>query len=218
MPDGKLSIGQLSLARGFFRLVGDGSFFLTGGAVLAGWELGHRATDDLDLFTPSSEFMPAGERALRLVALELGGTLEAISTSPDFKRFVVRLPTEQIKVDLVCDHAPQLFEKVERDGIRMDPAREIFVNKLCTLVERSEPRDLVDLMLLERRGLRAEDHLELAQRKDAGVAPATLAWLLSTFPCPASPPGGVTREELIAFARDLERRMLRVAASPSQSR
>jgi hypothetical protein len=30
-------------------------FFLTGGAVLAGWTLRHRTTDDLDLFTTSDD-------------------------------------------------------------------------------------------------------------------------------------------------------------------
>lgn len=45
----------------------------------------------------------------------------------------------------------------------------VFVNKLCTLVERSEVRDLVDVMLLERTGLRVEDALPRAQAKDGGV-------------------------------------------------
>jgi hypothetical protein len=57
---GRLSDRQLELARAFFRHQPTG-YFLTGGAVLAGWELGHRTTDDLDLFTTEAAAMLAGE-------------------------------------------------------------------------------------------------------------------------------------------------------------
>ena len=124
-------------------------------------------TDDLDLFTANPADMALGEQALRRAASELGASLEAISTSPDFRRFVARFPGERVKIDLVRDHAPQLFPKVERDGVRMDSAEEIFVNKICTLVERSEVRDLVDLMLLE---LRVETSLARAQERMQGSA------------------------------------------------
>jgi len=147
---GRLSERQVALVQAFFRNQPEG-FFLTGGAVLAGWELAHRATDDLDLFTVNAIDMGLGEQALRRAADQLGASLEAISTSPDFRRFVARFSGESVKVDLVRDHAPQLFPKVERDGVRTDSAEEIFVNKICTLVERSEPRDLVDLMRLDRQ-------------------------------------------------------------------
>lgn len=50
----------------------------------------------------------------------------------------------------------QHFPKLERDGVITDSAAEIFVNKLCTLVERSEVRDLVDVMLLEKQGHQLE--------------------------------------------------------------
>lgn len=55
---GLLSERQLDLARAFFRQQPTG-YFLTGGAVLAGWELGHRSTEDLDLFTMMPDAMLA---------------------------------------------------------------------------------------------------------------------------------------------------------------
>ncbi|MDP3237121.1 MAG: hypothetical protein Q8N26_30315 [Myxococcales bacterium] len=64
----------MALAQAFFRNQPEG-FFLTGGAVLAGWELEHRATDDLDLFTVNASDMGLGEQALRRVADELGASL-----------------------------------------------------------------------------------------------------------------------------------------------
>ncbi len=206
---GRLTETQLALARAFFRQTK--GFFLTGGAVLAGWELKHRTTEDLDLFTDSDDMMYTGEAALAAAARELGGTVEIITTTPDFRRSITHLGAEHIKVDLVRDRSPQLFEKVDRDGIRSDQAREIFVNKICTLVERSEVRDVVDLMFLERSGLKVEEYLEHAQKKDAGVTPATIAWLVSSMVVPSEVPGGVPRDEVLEWLRALERRMLNVA-------
>ncbi len=208
MPDiGRLTTRQLALAQAFFRQSPPG-FFLTGGAVLVGWELAHRTTDDLDLFTTSSDAMMAGELALRHAAQELGGTVSALTTTPDFRRFLIQFADETLKVDLVRDSTVQHFPKVQRAGVVTDAAEEIFVNKLCTLVERSEVRDLIDVMCLEAKGLRVEAYLARAQMKDAGVTPATLAWLLRTMAIPAALPGGFERATVIAFRDDLERRLL----------
>ncbi len=76
---GLLTPAQLALAQAFFRHTK--GFFLTGGAVLAGWELAHRPTDDLDLFTDTDEAMLTGESALLAAARELGGTIETLSTN-----------------------------------------------------------------------------------------------------------------------------------------
>ena len=54
--------------------------------------------------------------------------------------------------------------------------------------------------------------MALAVRKGAGVTPATIAWLISTMTLPRDVPGAVSREELEAWLRELEQRMLRVSA------
>lgn len=131
----------------------------------------------------------------------------ALQTSPSFHRFVVSRGDERVVVDIVRDRVPQLGAKPVIDSIRMDSREEIFVNKICTLVSRSEVRDLVDVMELEAGGLRVEDFLDAAAKKDGGATPATLAWLLSTFPIPASVPGTHTSDEVRAYARALEERM-----------
>lgn len=194
----QLAHAFLSRARGFF---------LTGGAVLVGWELAHRTTDDLDFFTDSNDAMAVSDATLRGAAESLGATVTSLVGSPDFHRYVVQRGDESVRVDVVRDRTPQLHDKLERDGIRMDSVEEIFVNKICALVGRSEIRDLVDLMALEERGLRVEDSLALAQRKDASATPATLGWLLSTLTIPEGP----DRARLQRYAKDLERRMLALA-------
>jgi hypothetical protein len=132
-----------------------------------------------------------------------------VLTSPDFRRFAVVFSDDTIKVDLVRDYTVQHFAKVERDGVVTDSAAEIFVNKLCTLVERSEVRDLVDVMLLEQRGHQVEEALPRAQEKDAGVTAATMAWLLHSLPIPESLPGGVSRRQLVDYKVQLEQRLIR---------
>lgn len=182
--------------------------FLTGGAVLVGWVLRHRTTDDLDWFTDDEIAAQAAKAALDVAAADVGGEVETLMASPDFRRALVRRGVESVKVDLVFDRAPQLFPKVVRDGIRMDSVEEIFVNKICALVGRSEIRDAVDLLALERHGLRVEDYIVGASSKDGGVTPATLAWLIGTLHIPEHLPGGGDVPELKAFLAQLEGRLL----------
>lgn len=119
-------------------------------------------------------------------------------------------------IGLVRDRTPAVRPKTEADGVRMDSIEEIVANKIAALVGRSEIRDLVDLLALERRGYRLEDYLDDAKKKDAGVSPATIAWLLSSVHAPAHVEGA-TQAELESFVRDLERRMLALA-KPSATR
>jgi hypothetical protein len=191
------------------------AFFLTGGAVLAGWVLGHRATQDLDLFTTEDTAMAEGDRWVRGAAAAIGAAVEPIQSHPDFRRYLVRVAAESMVVDLARDRAPQLRPKVDRGGVRTDSVEEIVANKICALVGRSEVRDLVDLYCLERAGYRAEDFLVEAARKDAGVTPATVAWILSGLTVPGDLPADIERERLEAFARDLEARMRRLAIPDS---
>jgi len=55
-------------------------FFLTGGAALAGFHLGHRETHDLDLLT-LVDAMEEGSAAFAEAAREMGAKLESIPTS-----------------------------------------------------------------------------------------------------------------------------------------
>jgi aryl-alcohol dehydrogenase-like predicted oxidoreductase len=97
--------------------------------------------------------------------------------------------------------------------IAVDPPEEILANKLTTILSRAEERDLVDLLWLERKGLRIEGALEAALAKDGGCTPAALAWILSevTVPDGATLPGGVTPGELRDFVADVIVRLRRAS-------
>lgn len=166
---------QRDLLTAFFRT--PSSFFLTGGAALAGCYLGHREMLDLVLFTADDD-LEAGERWLRESARELGAPIEEIQTSVDFRRRLVRRGEESVVVDLVRDRAAQLWpENASIGGVRVDRPEEIRANKLASLLGRAEIRDLVDLLALERAGY-AVDRSALADaaRNDAGLTAAQLAW------------------------------------------
>lgn len=211
MPASRLGPLQAEVLTAFFRH--EAGFFLSGGAALAGFHLGHRETGDLDLFA-TSDILERGEMALRAVARDLGASVENIQTAPEFRRRLVKREPESVVVDLVWEQVPQVIpDKPVIGGIRVDPAEEILANKLCALLSRSEIRDLVDVYALEKSGLRVEDALAAAARKDAGLTPAQLSWVLSeiTIGPDAQPPGGVSADELRRFLSELVERLSRLA-------
>jgi hypothetical protein len=113
---------------------------------------------------------------------------------------------------------PQIHgEKLVIGAIRVDPIDEIFANKLCALLGRAELRDLVDIFVLEREGLSLEQGLAAGQRKDGGLTPAQLAWVLSQMELSESEaiPGNVPREDLDRYRRDLIDRLLVLARPPT---
>jgi predicted nucleotidyltransferase component of viral defense system len=199
------------VVRGFFAR--ERRFFLTGGGALVGFHLGHRETEDLDLFATQA-VLDEGLRALAAVAADLGASIERIADKPFIKRSVIRRGEESVKVDLVFEPVAQWFpHKREIDGVLVDPPEEILANKLCTLLSRAEVRDLVDVLALERAGFRIEDALPAAMQKDGGLTPAQLAAVLSEWRlgADAALPGGVSVAELDAYRRELIPRLTRMA-------
>ena len=68
-----------------------------------------------------------------------------------------------------------------RAGCRVTLA-DLRASKHTRLLSRSEPRDLVDVLFLERAGFSPEADLALALRKNAGIDPGVLSWLVAQFP------------------------------------
>lgn len=212
-PDSdRLTPLQRSVLAAFFAR--EHGFFLTGGAALAGFHLCHRTTDDLDLFTQDDAAFSRARHVLSDIAATIGGTLHIVQDAPGFIRTVLTKQSEAVVIDFVRERTYQIHPaKPVIDGIAVDPPDEIFANKLTTLVGRAEERDLVDVMLLERSGLRVEDALQAALEKDGGCTPATLAWILSEVSIPDGIrlPAGVKPEELRAWLDALVIRLRRAA-------
>ena len=65
--------------------------------------------------------------------------------------------------------------------INVDTLLEIGINKICTLLSRTEVKDLIDLYFLVKEGFDIKENIDKARLKDGGVEPAIISWLLSQF-------------------------------------
>jgi len=107
---------------------------------------------------------------------------------------------------------------MEFGAVRVDPPNEILANKLCTLLSRAEIRDLVDVQALEKAGHHADEALPLAMRKDGGLTPGQLAWVLSQISIgdDARIPGDLSVAEVRAYLAELTARLARIAYPGAQ--
>ena len=205
--DSRLTLAQRRLADEFFAR--EKRFVLTGGGALCGFLLGHRTTKDLDFFSTEA-LQDDGDRALRAAANALSLAVELKVSAEGFRRYVMNSATDTVVVDLVHDRAHKgNAPKLHFGAVIVDPPEEILANKLCTLLSRSEPRDLVDVLALDRAGYRVEDAVPLASLKDGGLTPAQLGWVLSQIRIgdDARIPGGYTPQELRAVLGELGERL-----------
>jgi hypothetical protein len=177
---------------------------LTGGGALVGFHLRHRTTRDLDLFLHDratlEDYASRVIDRLRAVGLEV----RSLQTGTSMHRLQVATGSESIVLDLVADPVPVIEEPVEHTigtaTIRVDTEHEILVNKLCALVQRSEPRDLLDVRGLLARGGDLQRALTDAPSKDSGFSILTLTWLVKDLPIrPVGSSDGWSEERITAL-------------------
>jgi hypothetical protein len=189
-------------------------FHLGGGAALAGAHLHHRLSADADLFVHDRVSHRELVAALSDAGAEVGLTVEVIRDAGSFVRAHVRLPSGSLEIDVVHDPVPDVEAPPPAiEGVVVESLVDLRANKLTCILSRSEPRDLVDLLFLDRAGFPPERDLPLALRKDSGIDPGVMAWLLGQFPVSPLPvmlvPLG--SQELETFRDDLGARLRRLA-------
>lgn len=187
---------------------------LGGGAALSGAYLAHRLTGDIDLFCHDRENYLILRRSLAAVGKEAGVDVRLVRDAPTFARYVISAMGSEVELDLVEELVPDIEPQPSVvDGIAVESLADLRASKLTCLLSRSEPRDLVDLLFLDRAGYAPEADLPLALQKDAGMDPAVLAWLLGEFPCRPLPRmlKPLTEDEVRSFRDDLRERFRRLA-------
>jgi hypothetical protein len=207
--------GELALLRACGRVT---PFHLGGGAALAGVHLRHRLSADADLFVHDRERHRDLVRALPEIGATHGAPIAILRDGGSFVRGRVQFEDRAIELDVVFEPVPDLEPAPETiEGVEVESLTDLRANKLSCILSRSEPRDLVDLLFLDRAGYPPEADLPLALRKDAGVDPGAIAWLLGQFPLEPLPvmllPLSVS--ELRRFRDDLRERFRRIAIPPA---
>jgi hypothetical protein len=172
-------------------------FHLGGGAALAGVHLRHRLSRDVDLFVHDRTAHRELVRAFTDAAKDAGLDATIIRDGGTFVRAVPDIEAPPPAVE----------------GVVVESLADLRANKVTCILSRSEPRDLVDLLFLDRAGYPPEADLPLALRKDAGVDPGVLAWLLRDFPVSPLPVMLIPLDEdtLRTFRDDLRERLRRLA-------
>jgi nucleotidyltransferase AbiEii toxin of type IV toxin-antitoxin system len=157
---------------------------LGGGAALAGAYLGHRVTGDIDLFVHDAEGMRTLVGLLPSAAVDAGIGVTLLRDVGHLVRAQLETSVgNSLEVDIVHEPVADIAATPPPiEGVVVESLIDLRANKLTCILSRSEPRDLVDLYFLDQAGFPPERDLEIALRKDAGIDPAVLAWLVAQFP------------------------------------
>lgn len=191
-------------------------FHLGGGAALAGLHLRHRLSADVDLFVHDREAHRELVHALPAIGESSRTPVAIIRDAGNLVRATLA-SARPVEIDVVFEPVPDIQPPSPPvQGIVVESLADLRVNKLTCILSRSEPRDLVDLLFLDRAGFPPERDLALALRKDAGVDPGVLAWLLGQFPLEPLPVmlEALALSELRAFRDELRERFRQVALPP----
>jgi hypothetical protein len=187
---------------------------LGGGAGLSGAHLAHRLSADVGLFCHRREDVRLLTAELPAIAQETGVGIDLTRDAGSLVRALAHTPGRALDLDLVFEALPDLEPPPPPlEGLVIESLADLRASKLTCLLSRSEPRDLVDLLFLDRAGFPPERDLDLALRKDAGIDPGVLAWLLGQFPVTPLPTMLVPLDEaeLLRFREDLRERLRRIA-------
>lgn len=145
---GELTAAQRKLLERLGESELAGRFYLSGGTALSAFFLHHRDSRDLDLFSREPFDI---KLVLRFLDQLAEGPIVPRRVRERFE-FTVPIAGERLRVEFV--HYD--FDRVTRSsvtyaGLEIDSLRDIVANKLSAVIERTEPKDYVDLWFLLRR-------------------------------------------------------------------
>jgi len=143
------------------------SFFLTGGTALAAFYLYHRVSDDLDFFSLDTFDFTKIDLWIRS---SWTGSCTKTKEGPNFLSFLIQDTKVEFVIDPLSNKERRQKMEFENDhSLTIDNISNIFTNKLCTIVSRSEPKDFVDFFFLAKDypAFKIDDLYRQARLKDA---------------------------------------------------
>ena len=129
------------------------SFYLTGGTALAGFYLFHRYSEDLDFFS-EREVDPLALTAW-FHTLKQTLSIATVDYRQSFNRnlyFLTFSDGETVKTEFTYFPFTPIEKPIKTDyGVSLDSMRDIAVNKLFSIYQRTVARDYIDLFFLVQK-------------------------------------------------------------------
>ncbi|NWF76317.1 MAG: nucleotidyl transferase AbiEii/AbiGii toxin family protein [Nitrospirae bacterium] len=155
-------------------------FYLTGDTALSRGYYNHRYSDDLDFFVNDhAEFRRISETQLAKLQ-KVFSDAETDYKGEHFYRIFVG--NERLKIELINDVPSHIGQLVNHPVLGIIDSREnILANKITAIVDRTLPKDIVDVFVLLNDGLSIKTALTDAGSKAAGISPLLVAKILAEF-------------------------------------
>lgn len=153
--------------------------YIAGGTAINQKASSLRYSNDIDFFHDTDEAVQTAFEADRGVLLKNSYEFKSIISQRSFFRAVVSKDNESLKLDWARDTAFRFFPVIEDSelGYRLHDV-DLAVNKCVALANRSEVRDALDIIELDKRVLSLAGCCWAACGKDPGFTPELLLNLI----------------------------------------
>jgi hypothetical protein len=156
------------------------SFYLTGGTCLHRFYWETRYSYDLDLFSSDNTLYRDDVRIVLEALSSANLRFKLQVDTRDFTRIVVE---SFLKVDLVNDRVYRAGRSIRTEsGVVIDNLINLTANKICAVLGRDEPKDILDLYTIFRHGNPDWDEIAQASREKCLWDPELLEFRLNSFP------------------------------------
>jgi predicted nucleotidyltransferase component of viral defense system len=128
------------------------SFRLGGGTALAEYYLGHRISDDIDLFTiDPADLRPAAKLVREMADSEKSVRVAVLRSHPLQWTFSVSTPRgDETRVDITTVDTPFRDAAIELEGVTVASLYDIVIGKMLAASDRTEGKDVIDLWAIEK--------------------------------------------------------------------
>ena len=126
----------------FSKLPDQNQFYLTGGAALSEFYLGHRLSFDLDFFTNQAGLVLPFSHQVEAECKNQGVTISVIRRFETFVQLMFEHEGESLKIDLAYD-SPFHFQPAlpSEYGVHVNDFEDLKADKVLAFFGRAEPRD-----------------------------------------------------------------------------
>ena len=140
---------------------------MPGGTALPEVYLHHRYSEDLDFFSEKEIDILPVDVFVKETGKALGAQSVDYQSNYNRNLFFLSLPDKSVlKVEFTHFPFPRIEHGLTEDGVTLDSALDIAVNKLFTIYQRTKARDYIDLYAIcKERGFTLSDLAEKARMK-----------------------------------------------------